>query len=53
MTAYIVEVSLGDVPTGTLEFETIFAVGMTLFVMTFALNALSHRVVTRFQQKYE
>jgi len=53
MTAYIVEVSLGDVPTGTLEFETIFAVGMTLFVMTFALNALSHRVVTRFRQKYE
>ena len=53
MTAYIVQVSLGDVPTGTLEFRTIFAVGMTLFVMTFALNVLSYRVVTRFRQKYE
>jgi phosphate transport system permease protein len=53
MTAYIVQVSLGDVPTGTLEFRTIFAVGMTLFLITFALNILSYRVVTRFRQKYE
>ncbi len=53
MTAYIVQVSLGDVPTGTLEFETIFAVGMTLFLMTFALNFLSYRIVSRFRQKYE
>lgn len=53
MTAYIVQVSLGDVPTGTLEFRTIFAVGMTLFLMTFALNLLSYRIVTRFRQKYE
>jgi phosphate transport system permease protein len=53
MTAYIVQVSLGDVPTGTLEFETIFAVGMTLFVITFSLNVLSHRIVRRFRQKYE
>src|SRR5262245_53090196 len=53
MTAYIVEVSLGDVPTGTLEFRTIFAVGMTLFLMTFALNLLSYRIVSRFRQKYE
>jgi phosphate transport system permease protein len=53
MTAYIVQVSLGDVPTGTLEFKTIFAVGMTLFLMTFALNILSYRIVTRFRQKYE
>jgi phosphate transport system permease protein len=53
MTAYIVQVSLGDVPTGTIEFKTIFAVGMTLFLMTFALNILSYRIVTRFRQKYE
>lgn len=53
MTAYIVQVSLGDVPTGTIEFRTIFAVGMTLFLMTFALNILSYRFVTRFRQKYE
>ena len=53
MTAYIVQVSLGDVPTGTLEFKTIFAVGMTLFLITFALNILSHRIVRRFRQKYD
>lgn len=53
MTAYIVQVSLGDTPAGTLEFQTIFAVGMTLFLMTFALNVLSHRLVARFRQKYE
>jgi phosphate transport system permease protein len=53
MTAYIVQVSLGDVPAGTLEFKTIFAVGMALFVMTLVLNIASHHVVLRFRQKYE
>jgi phosphate transport system permease protein len=53
MTAYIVQVSLGDTPAGTLEFQTIFAVGMTLFLMTFSLNVLSHRLVARFRQRYE
>ena len=38
MTAYIVQVSLGDTPQGTLEYRTIFAVGMLLFLMTFVLN---------------
>ena len=51
--AALVEDSLGDVPTGTLEFKTIFAVGMTLFVMTLCLNLASHRLVTRYRQKYE
>ena len=41
MTAYIVQVSLGDTPTGTIEYKTIFAVGLVLFVMTLALNLLS------------
>jgi len=53
MTAYIVQVSLGDTPTGTLEFKTIFAVGMTLFVLTLGLNILSHRLVSRFRERYE
>jgi phosphate transport system permease protein len=53
MTAYIVQVSLGDVPAGTLEFKTVFAVGMTLFVTTLALNLASHRLVRRYRQKYE
>ncbi len=41
LTAYIVQVSLGDTPTGTLEYHTIFAVGMTLFVFTLVLNLIS------------
>jgi phosphate transport system permease protein len=41
MTAYIVQVSLGDVPAGTSGYRTIFAVGMLLFVATFALNLCS------------
>lgn len=41
MTTYIVQVSLGDVPTGTLEYRTIFAVGMLLFCGTLALNLCS------------
>lgn len=53
MTAYIVQVSLGDTPTGTLEFKTIFAVGMTLFLLTLVLNVLSHRLVSRFRERYE
>lgn len=52
MTAYIVQVSLGDTPQGTLEYKTIFAVGMTLFLFTLALNLLSQRLRDRFEQKY-
>jgi len=52
MTAYIVQVSLGDTPQGTLEYKTIFAVGMTLFLFTLALNLLSQRMRDRFQERY-
>lgn len=41
MTAYIVGVSLGDTPHGTLEYHTIFAVGFSLFILTFILNSFS------------
>ncbi|HXV86287.1 MAG TPA: phosphate ABC transporter permease subunit PstC [Gemmatimonadales bacterium] len=47
MTAYIVQVSLGDTPTGTLEYRTIFAVGLSLFLMTLTLNIVSHRLRRR------
>lgn len=53
MTAYIVQVSLGDTPAGSLAYKTIFAVGMTLFLMTLALNILSYWFVRRFREKYE
>jgi phosphate transport system permease protein len=52
MTAYIVQVSLGDTPTGTLEYRTIFAVGMLLFLMTFALNFISNWLRRRFREEY-
>ena len=53
MTAYIVQVSLGDTPSGTLEYKTIFAVAMLLFVITLVMNLLSQYVVRRFREEYE
>ncbi len=50
MTAYIVQVSLGDTPAGTLEYRTIFAVGAALFLMTLGLNLISHRLRRRIQR---
>jgi phosphate transport system permease protein len=47
MTAFIVSVSLGDTPTGTLEYQTIFAVGLMLFLMTLVLNLVSYRLRRR------
>jgi phosphate transport system permease protein len=52
MTAYIVQVSLGDTPQGTLEYRTIFAVGMLLFVMTLALNLASGWLRAKFREEY-
>jgi phosphate transport system permease protein len=53
MTAFIAATGAGDVPTGTIEYKTIFAVGLTLFVMTFAMNIVSIRLVRRFREVYE
>lgn len=53
MTAYIVQVSLGDTPAGTLEYKTIFVVGMMLFVATLGLNLASFRLRARFREEYQ
>ncbi|MEK7868559.1 MAG: phosphate ABC transporter permease subunit PstC [Candidatus Omnitrophota bacterium] len=53
ITAYIVQISLGDTPHGTLEYRTIFACGMSLFIMTFILNIFSFKLKKRFQEIYE
>lgn len=53
ITAYIVQVSLGDVQHGSLEYRTIFAAGITLFAFTFLLNTLSYRIRKKYQEKYE
>jgi phosphate transport system permease protein len=53
ITAYIVQVSLGDVQHGSLEYKTIFAAGITLFVFTFLLNNLSFWIKKKYQERYE
>jgi len=53
MTAYIVSVSLGDTPHGTIEFKTIFAVGLTLFFMTLVMNLISARITRRYREVYD
>ena len=52
MTAYIVNVASGENPAGTLQYQTIFAVGLTLFLFTLALNVISHFFVRRYQEDY-
>lgn len=53
MSSFIGFAGLGDQPTGSLGYMTIFAVGAMLFVITFGLNILSQRIVTRFREVYE
>jgi len=53
ITAYIVQISLGDVAHGSLEYNTIFAAGVMLFLFTFTLNHISYRLKKRYQEKYE
>jgi phosphate transport system permease protein len=52
MTAYIVQVSLGDTPHGTLEYHTLFAVAMMLFLLTMILNIVSLRIRERYKRMY-
>lgn len=52
MTAYIVQISKGDTPAGTTAYHTLFAVGLTLFAMTMAMNLFAVRLVKRFRQVY-
>ena len=52
MTAYIVQVSLGDTPQGTIEFRSLFAVGLVLFILTMLMNVLANYVIVRFREKY-
>ncbi len=53
LTAYIVQVSLGDVPHNSVEYRTIFAAGITLFAVTFILNSISHWLKNKYREKYE
>ena len=53
MTSYIAAAGSGDVPTGSIEYKSIFAVGLLLFVITFAMNMISVRLVRRYRQAYQ
>ena len=53
MTAYIVQVSLGDTPRGTLEYSTIFAIGSLLFLLTLGLNIFAQWLLARFREEYD
>jgi phosphate transport system permease protein len=53
MTAFIGTTATGDIPTGSIDYKTIFAVGALLFVITFVLNVFAIRLVRRFREVYE
>ena len=53
MTAFIGATGAGDVPTGSVEYKTIFAVGLTLFVITLVMNVISIRLVRKYREVYE
>jgi len=53
MTGYVVITASGDLGYNTIDYNSIFAIGLTLFFMTLGLNSLSRRFVKRFRQVYE
>ncbi len=53
MTAFIAQISMGDTPTGSLEYKTIFAVGLVLFLITFLLNLVAQKLRERFRERYQ
>ena len=53
MTAFIAATGIGDVPTGSIEYKTIFAVGLTLFAFTLVMNMIAIRLVRRWREVYE
>lgn len=52
MTAYITQISLGEIPFGTLEYNTIFAVGITLFAIVFLVNLVAYWFTRRYSELY-
>jgi phosphate transport system permease protein len=53
MTSFIVQVSFGDAPAGSINGQSIFAVGATLFIMTFVMNIISGIILKRFREVYD
>ena len=53
MTGHIVRISGGDLSYDSIDYNSIFAIGLVLFLMTLGLNILSQRIVRRFREAYE
>jgi phosphate transport system permease protein len=53
MTGHIVRISGGDISYGSIDYTSLFAIGLTLFVITLVLNVISNRIVARFRETYE
>lgn len=53
MTAYIAQVSMGETPHGSIEYKTIFAVGLALFIITLIMNIISSLVLSKYREVYE
>jgi phosphate transport system permease protein len=53
MTGYMLQVGLGDAARGTVDYQSIFAVGSMLFMMTLVLNVVATLIVSRFREEYE
>lgn len=52
MTGYITQISLGEAPYGSLEYQTIFSVGLTLFILVFIVNMIGNYITHRYWRKY-
>ena len=52
MTGYITQISLGEAPYGSLEYQTIFSVGLTLFILVFFVNMIGHYITQRYWRRY-
>ena len=53
ITGYIVQVCMGDVPHGSIEYKTIFVAGLTLFILTYILNNISYFLKLKYQEEYD
>ena len=52
MTGYITQISLGEAPYGSLEYQTIFSVGLTLFIIVFIVNIIGNYLIQRYWRRY-
>ena len=52
LTAYMVQIGLGDAPAGGVEYYSIYAVGLVLFVLTMFVTLIGHRIRNRFREEY-